>query len=211
MELPASLPQRLSLLAYDTRRRRLRGRTQLGHLLRAAALTDLLLRGLVADDRGKVVTGRPADPLDDPVLGAVLRQVAESRPRSWSHWVRSGQRPLRRAVREQLEEGGWIQVEQRRVLGIFPASRIAVRDTRVLRRLAAIVGRTLGAGLPAARVDPADAALVALAAAGELSTAVSRRQRREHRQRIASLGERAGPAVPALRKVLQQLRASAAS
>jgi hypothetical protein len=51
---------------------------------------------------------------------------------------------------------------------------------------------------------------VALAAAGELSTAISRRQRREHRQRIARLSERAGPAAPALRKVLQQLRASAA-
>jgi hypothetical protein len=210
MELPASLPQRLYLLAYDTRRQRLRGRTQLGYLLRAAALTDLLLRGLVADDRGKVVAGERRE-LDDPVLGAVLQQVAESRPRSWSHWVRSGQRPLRLAVREQLEAGGWIQVEQRRVLGVFPASRITVRDTRVRKGLAAIVARTLGAGLPAARVEPADAGLVALAAAGELSTAISRRQRREHRQRIARLSERAGPAVPALRKVIQQLRASAAS
>ncbi|HEX6678659.1 MAG TPA: GPP34 family phosphoprotein [Actinomycetes bacterium] len=211
MELPASLPRRLYLLAYDPRRRRLSGRSQLGYLLRAAALTDLLLRGLVADDRGKVVVGRPADPLDDPVLGAVLRQVAESRPRSWSHWVRSGQRAMRLAVREQLEADGWIRVEPRRVLGVFPVSRVTVQDTRVLEDLAAIVARTLGAGLPAARVDPSDAALVALAAAGELPPAISRRQRREHRQRIARLSERAGPAVPALRRVIQQLRASAAS
>jgi hypothetical protein len=210
VELPETLPQRLYLLAYDTRRRRLSGRTQLGYVLRAAALTDLLQRGLLADERGKVVVGRPADPVDDPVLGAVLAQVAVSRPWSWSHWVRSGQRPLRRAVREQLEAGGWIQVEPRRVLGLFPASRITIKDTRVLKQLAGIVTRTLGAGLPAARVDRADAALVALAAAGKLSTAISRRQRREHRQRIARLTERAGPAVPALRKVLQQLRASAA-
>jgi hypothetical protein len=209
VELPESLPQRLYLLAYDTRRQRLSGRTQLGYLLRAAALTDLLLRGLVADERGKVVAGERHQ-LDDPVLGAVLRQVAESRPRSWTHWVRSGQRPLRLAVREQLKAGGWIRVEPRRVLGIFPASRVTVQDTRVLKRLAGIIARALGAGLPAARVDPGDAALVALAAAGELSTAISRRQRREHRQRIARLSERAGPAAPALRKVLQQLRASAA-
>jgi hypothetical protein len=211
VELPESLPQRLYLLAYDTRRRRLRGGTQLGYVLRAAALTDLLLRGQLADERGKAVAGRAADAVDDPVLGAVLAQVAASRPRSWSHWVRSGQRQVRLAVREQLESGGWIRVEPRRVLGVFPASRVTVRDTRVLKELAAAVSRALGAGLPAARVDPADAALVALAAAGELPPAISRRQRREHRQRIARLSERAGPAVPALRRVIQQLRASAAS
>ncbi|HEY2960515.1 MAG TPA: GPP34 family phosphoprotein [Actinomycetota bacterium] len=209
VELPQTLPERLYLLAYDARRRRLTARTQLGYVLRAGALADLQRRGLLADEAGKVrATGRQ---VAEPLLGPVLEQVAGSRPRGWAHWVRAGQRGLQRAVRAQLEAGGWIRVEPRRVLGVFPAARVTVVDGRVLEELADIVARTLTGGQPAAAVDPGDAALVALAAAGELSTAIPRRRRREHRRRIAALSERTGPVAPALRRVLQQLRASAAS
>jgi Golgi phosphoprotein 3 (GPP34) len=210
VELPETLPERLYLLAYDARRQRLTASTQLGYVLRAAALADLQLRGYIGDEAGKV---RAVDrrQVAEPLLGGVLEQVVQSRPRSWAHWVRTGQRPLQRAVREQLVAGGWIRVEPRRVLGIFPSARVTVVDGRVLEGLASIVARTLGGGPPVAVVEPRDAALVALAAAGELSTAIPRRQRREHRQRIARLAERTGPAAPALRKVLQQVRASAAS
>lgn len=210
MELPETLPERLYLLAYDAHRQRLTASTQLGYVLRAAALADLQLRGHIGDDAGKV---RAVDrrQVAEPLLGGVLEQVVQSRPRSWAYWVRTGQRPLQRAVREQLVAGGWIRVEPRRVLGIFPSARVTVVDGRVLEGLASIVARTLGGGQPVAVVDPRDAALVALAAAGELSTAIPRRQRREHRQRIARLAERTGPAAPALRRVLQQVRASAAS
>ncbi len=61
-----------------------------------------------------------------------------------------------------------------------------------------------------ARVERRDAALIALAAAGQLRTVFSGRQRRLHRRRIAELTAQAGPAAPALRKVVQQLQASAA-
>ena len=46
---PESLPAQLYLLAYDPRRERLTARTQLGYLMRAAALTDLRLGGHIAD------------------------------------------------------------------------------------------------------------------------------------------------------------------
>ena len=209
LELPDTLPERLYLLAYDARRQRSSAHGELGYVLRAAALADLQLRGLIGDEAGKVrATGRQ---VAEPLLGPVLEQVVQSRPRSWAQWVRTGQRPLQRDVHAQLEAGGWIRVVPRRVLGIFPSARVSVVDGRVLETLAGIVDRTLAGGQPVAAVDPADAALVALAAAGELSTAIPRRRRREQRQRIAQLGERTGPAVPALRRVLQQLRASAAS
>jgi hypothetical protein len=41
VELPEPRPPRLYLLAYDKRRQRLAARTQLGYVLRAAALADL--------------------------------------------------------------------------------------------------------------------------------------------------------------------------
>jgi hypothetical protein len=134
VELPESLPARLYLLAYDKRRQRLAARTQLGHVLRAAALADLELRGSLTDEDGKVrVVVDP--PVGDPVLDAALEEIAGSRPRTWGHWVRAGQRAIKRAVRDQLEAGRWIRVEPRRVLGLFPSAAITLRDPRALTRL----------------------------------------------------------------------------
>ena len=208
MELPESLPARLYLLAYDKRRQRLTARTQLGYVLRAAALADLELRGDLADEDGKVrvVADRR---VEDPVLDAVLQEIAGSRPRTWGHWVRAGQRATKRAVRDQLDAGRWIRVEPRRVLGLFPAATVTLRDPRALSRLTLNAARTLHGGRPAERLDRRDAALVALAAAGELPL-LSRRQRREQRRRITRLTERSGSAAPALHTVVQLVKGSAA-
>lgn len=208
MELPESLPARLYLLAYDKRRQRLTARIQLGYVLRAAALADLELRGDLADEDGKVrvVADRR---VEDPVLDAVLQEIAGSRPRTWGHWVRAGQRATKRAVRDQLDAGRWIRVEPRRVLGLFPAATVTLRDPRALSRLTLTAARTLHGGRPAERLDRRDAALVALAAAGELPL-LSRRQRREQRRRITRLTERSGSAAPALHKVVQLVKGSAA-
>jgi hypothetical protein len=205
MTVPESLPARLYLLAYDSRRERLTARTELGYLMRAAALTDLRLRGNLADERGKVRVASAAGP-GDPVLDAVLREVAgDGRARSWTGWVRRGQRRIKAAVRDQLVAGGWIRVEPRRVLGIFPTTRVTMRDPLVIQRLSDV----LGSALRGPEADPRAAALVALAAAGELRTVLPRAKAREYKRRIAELSERAGPAVPALRKVIRQVRASA--
>ncbi len=109
---------------------------------------------------------------------------------------------LRAAAMADLELGGHV--------GLLPSAVVTIRDPRQVNRLRNIASRTLHGGLPAARVDPRDVALVALAAAGELPTVLSRAQRREHRQRITRLTERSGSAAPALRKVVQLVKASTA-
>lgn len=205
MDLPESLPARLYLLSYDTGRRRMTG-WYLGYVLRAAALTDLLLAGALADDSGKA-RAVPGPAPADPVLDDVLRQVAASRLRSWRHWVSKGERPMKRAVREQLAAGGWIRVEPRRILG-FPADRVTVRDTRVVKRLQDGVSGALRG--PVGQVRPRDAALVALAASGELRTVFPRARRRDHKKRIEQLNAHTGPVATALRKVLQQVKAASA-
>jgi Golgi phosphoprotein 3 GPP34 len=168
VDVPESLPARLYLLAYDTRRQRLVARSQLGHLLRAAALTDLFLSGRLADQAGKprvVGSGGVAD----PVLARVLAQVAESRPRSWDHWITKDTRGIKFAVRDQLAAGQWIRVEPYRVLGLFRASRISLRRPAEVKRLASTVVEVLRPGQPVTRVDPREAAIVALASAAGLS------------------------------------------
>jgi hypothetical protein len=209
VDLPTALTSKLYLLAYDTDKKRLTARSQFGAVMRAGALTELYLAGHLSE-----VDGKPkatASRVTDPVLDGVLQEIAQSRPRSWAYWVGRGRRATFRAVQERLEDSRQITVEPYRILGIFPASRVTLRNPRLVPQVRDAVTRTLRGELPANRVDPADAALAAIAAAGELRIAVSRRQARESKQRIAQLSQLAGPAVPALRKVIAQQRAAAAS
>jgi hypothetical protein len=208
MDLPESLPARVYLLAYDAHRGRMTASMQLGYMLRAAALSDLLLAGALTDDSGKAgVRSGPA--VADPVVASVHQQIAASRPRSWRYWVNKGNGPMKRVVRDQLASEGWIRVEPRRILGIFPGAKVTVPDTLVVERLTGVVSAALRD--PIGQVDPRDGALVALAAAGELNIVLPRRRRREHKERIERLGEYTGPVAKALRKVLQQTYAAAGS
>jgi hypothetical protein len=113
-----------------------------------------------------------------------------------------------RAVRDELEAEGWIRVRSHRRLGLFPVQEVEVRDPRVVKDL---WGRASSAlrGRPVAHVNSYDAATLALAAAGRLRTVIARGEQRRHRKRIAALTARSGPAVPALRQVLQADAAAA--
>jgi hypothetical protein len=209
VDRPTALTSRLYLLAYDTDKQRLTARGQLGAMLRAAALTELYLGGHLTD-----VDGKPkatASRVTDPVLDGVLQEIAASRPLSWTRWTGRAERATFRAVQERLEDSSYITVEPYRILGIFPASRVTLRDPRLVPDLRDVVTRALSSELPSNRVLPMDAALAAIAAVGELRIAVSRRRAREAKQRIKELSEVAGPALPALRKVIAQKHAAAAS
>jgi hypothetical protein len=197
-----SLPARIYLSAYDPTRNRLTGRGELGVLMRAAALTELLHSGRLRD-----VNGRPE--VQGVSSGPVLTEIAASRPRPWAHWVGRGEKAMWRAVQDGLVAAGLIRLEPYRVLGIFRATRVVVLDPMVVPRLHQAMSRILSDHGPVERVDPADAALVALAAAGGLRTAFDRRTAREHKARIAELSTVAGPAVAAVRKVIQARQAAA--
>ena len=98
MQLPESLPARLFLLALNPTRQRLTAAQHLGYLLRAAALTDLELRGLISDESGKVRVGTQLR-AGDPVLDAMLAEIAGDRPRSWRSWVQRRHRAIPRPWR----------------------------------------------------------------------------------------------------------------
>lgn len=207
MDVPRSLTARLYLLAYDPRKERVVTNFRFPYLLRAAALTDLLLTGRIADDDGKVRVVSE-ERLADPVLDGLLHQIAQSAPRPWRHWIGKDTRATVRAVRDELETGRWVKVELRQPFLVFNRSHVRVRDTRVVKRLTTQVSAALTG--PVSRVGDREAALVGLAAAAELGTILPRATRRAHKQRIALLSERGGPATPALRKVIQQAHAMSA-
>ncbi|GAA1216647.1 GPP34 family phosphoprotein [Kitasatospora nipponensis] len=208
MDLPAALPGRLFLLAFDPARGRLTDRRNLELLLRAAALTDLLQRGLLEDVNGRpTAVGSPPAGLD-PVLAGILQQITESRARSWKSWI-GARRRTTTAVRDQLAAGGWIRLEERQLLGLFSTVRITEHDGRSRKALAAAVSTALRG--PLTRVEPADAALVALADAAQLTAVLPRRTRREHRERISTLATFCGPLPRALRQAITARDTAAAT
>lgn len=207
MEVPDSLPQRVFLLAYNPDKGKVGLGTHLGAMLRAAALAGLYLDGRLTDERGRAAV--PARrPCADPVLEELLEEIAGSKPRKWQSWIDRGHRATVSAVRGQLGDAGVVRLEPRRILGLFPTTRVTLRDPRVRKQL---LGRVSGAlKNPLGRVDPADAALVTIVAAGNLQHVLDRKARRTDKRRIEELAGLSGPIGPALRKAVRAAEAAAA-
>ncbi|WP_030061158.1 MULTISPECIES: GOLPH3/VPS74 family protein [Streptomyces] len=202
MDQPVTLPEKLYLLAYDPRRERITATIKLDLVVRAAALTELLRRGLIRDDGRHPAAvdgvGGAADGLD-PLSASLLEQIRQGRRRSWKSWI-GRQAWSARVVRDGLRAAGRIRVEEHRVLGLFPVARVTLPEPRLRKALAASVTSALSG--PLSRVDPADAALVALVDAARLGSALTWRQRREFRTRIDKLAPAAGPVPRALRRAV---------
>ncbi|WIX93135.1 GPP34 family phosphoprotein [Amycolatopsis sp. DG1A-15b] len=199
-----SLPARAYLLACDTGRNRLPDRERVAQLVRAAALTDLVLRGRLTDDGGRpAVAGAGAT--GHLVLDDLLAELAAEPHRKWRAWVRRGARGTLQSLEAQLDAAGVISLRTSRVLGLFPRRRPEVRDAAAAAALHDQVAAAVRSDAPA----PAEvAALTSLAAAAELGAVLPRGERRRHRERLARLEEQAGAAVPALRKVIRELQAA---
>jgi hypothetical protein len=204
------LPERMFLLAYDTQRKRMTRSADVGLLVRAGALAELELCGALVDENGRATVPRMRRPdVTDPLLIDVLAEVqASARPRRWQHWIQKGRRQTRVAVMRRLVADRIIRAERLRMFGIFPYTRVTVHDARLVRHLHAGVAEALRSR----NVDPRDAAMVALAAAGKLRTVFGWRQRRAHRDRIAALtAAGAAAAAKGLKKAVAAQEAAEAA
>jgi hypothetical protein len=198
-------------MAYDAERKKLTRTSRLHHLVRTAALEELLLTERIRDADGKVAVVARGD-TGDPVLDDLLRLIRDSsKPRNWKHWVSKQGSRTRNAVREQLEVERVIKVERRRVLGLIPHSHVTMRDARPAKALQQTAARALTGVTPTTQLNPRAVALAAIAALGELDTVARGKVRRENRERIKELVALSGPAVPALKKVLSDEQAAAAA
>ncbi|WP_414937185.1 GOLPH3/VPS74 family protein [Amycolatopsis sp. cmx-11-51] len=195
------------LLACDVGKGKLRDRHRASLLVSGAAMTDLALRGRVADADGRV-TVSGAGPTGDLVLDELLAEIAGERPRKWKWWVRKDARGILEAVESQLDTAGVIEMKTGRTLGLFPSRHPIVRDPAVVDRLRVLVDQALRGSSP---VSDVDAALTTLVAAVELRDVIPGKDRRRYKERIEELTEQGGDAVPALRKLFKEMRAVQAS
>lgn len=198
-----SLPARAYLFACEGGKGRISDRRRVTMLVRAAVVTDLLLRGRLADHGGKAaVTGRGAT--GDLLLDDVLANLADDGPRAWRSLVRRDGADTLRSLELQLIAAGLLR---ERTTGFFGRRVLELADPAVARRERARVEAALRN--PMSEVDTGDAALATLAAAAGVG--VSRREASANSSRLTELAEPAGPAVPALRHLVRRLRATRAA
>ncbi|MGW6454519.1 GOLPH3/VPS74 family protein [Streptomyces sp. NPDC055078] len=198
-----ALAARLYLLAWDTDRMKVTGTTHLADLVRAGALTELAQRGLLSDEDG-YARPLPDARTGDPVLDRLLELIEESRPRKWKNWVTYRSSYTLDAVRAQLAETGYLRASS----GLFARTRYDLERPGAVVSLRAEARAVLTGSTPVAETAERDAAFVALAAAAELRTFATARERRAYKARIEALTARSGAAAPALKKVIQEVRAA---
>lgn len=109
------------------------------------------------------------------------------------------------AVREQLAAEGYLRADKRRALGLFPTVEYALERVAAVDALREEARQVLEGPVRPADVSDRDAAVVVLAAAAGVSALVARKERGQHKERLADLWERSGTAAPGLRKIMDEL------
>ncbi|MEA2234575.1 MAG: hypothetical protein QOD83_4391 [Solirubrobacteraceae bacterium] len=204
MQRPQEVHYRVYLMAYDLEKEDLYDRTRTAFLARAGVLTELAIRGDVVDADGGVHVAN-AEPTGDPALDEALQQIA-GHDRSWKSWLRHDYKRTLDTIENQLRATGLLAVDDKKILGLLSRTHVTVTDPSLVKQLQDEARTILHGARPAGEIDAADAAVVALAAAGLVPSVVSRKESREYKDRIEALTERVGAIAPGLEKAFQGIR-----
>ncbi|MGW7243392.1 GOLPH3/VPS74 family protein [Streptomyces sp. NPDC054804] len=188
------------LLAHDAAAEGPFDRSRTRFLVRAAALVDLASRGRLGENGGRV-TVSGTGPTGDPVLDAVLRDAAAGH--GWKRLVRRHRRQTLTRVEDRLAAAGVLTVKAPRIR--FGTRRLTVSDPAVPAALRARVSAALHGDGPVRELPAADAALLALAAAGGIRSVVSRQDHKTFRARIDSCTGSLAALAPGLEKTVRTL------
>ncbi|MFJ9893830.1 GPP34 family phosphoprotein [Streptomyces sp. NPDC091280] len=163
------------LLAYDDSAGRLYDRPRTRLLVRAATLIDLASHGLPGEDGG----------------------------RDWKRLVHRRRGQTLTEVEDRLVAAGTAGVLAPRTR--FGTRRVTVTDHAALAAVRARVSGALHGDGPVTALPMADAALLALAAAGGIRAVVSRRDRRTYRARIDACTDSLATLAPGLDRAVRTL------
>ncbi|WP_410653248.1 GOLPH3/VPS74 family protein [Amycolatopsis sp. cmx-4-54] len=201
-----SLPQRMYLLGYDTEKNRLDPTSAVvrGTLLRAAAVAELVIGGLLADRDGKAERTAAADLIPgDPFLAKVLEDSPGEKPRRWFALIDRDWHKAENIVRDQLAASGTIGVDKHRAMGIFPVRDITLADPLRAQALRERIRNVVLSGEDPVTVPVEDAALALLSYEGDVRTVLTSKENRANRGAIKALAAHVDTALPGLRKAVQ--------
>ncbi|MFI9808713.1 GPP34 family phosphoprotein [Streptomyces sp. NPDC052301] len=194
------LPCLMYLLAHDDTAEGPCDRSRTELLVRAAALIDLALRGRLGEDGG-TVTVSGTEPTGDPVLDGVLLDAAVGH--GWKHLMRRHRKRTLTQAQDRLAAAGLLTVNEPRTR--FGTRRLTVTDRAVPAAVHARVSAALRGSGRAREIPAADAALLALAAAGGLRSVVSRQDEQTFRDRIDACTGSLAALAPGLEKAVRGL------
>ncbi|MFF9765282.1 GPP34 family phosphoprotein [Streptomyces sp. NPDC014636] len=194
------LPCLMYLLAHDDAAEGPYDRPRTELLVRAAALVDLVLRGRLGEEDG-TVTVSGTEPAGDPVLDGVLRDAAAGH--GWRSLVRRHRKRTLTEVEDRLAAAGLLTVREPRTR--FGTRRLTVPDRAVPAALRARVSAALHGDGPVREIPAADAALLALAAAGGVRSVLSRQDQKTFRARTEACAGRLATLAPGLEKAVHTL------
>lgn len=167
------------------------GSVELDAALAGAVLAELTVSGRIDLERKKVMVTDPA-PLGDEELDAALARITgegkERKPEWWVGKLNGGK--LRKRLLTRLAARGVLSEQERKILGIFPATRYPELDPSVEQGIRRRIEGVLGGTEPSER----DAVLIAILNAAKLDRKVFPRASRKRIKEITE-GEWAGAAV----------------
>ncbi|MFF2996521.1 GPP34 family phosphoprotein [Streptomyces sp. NPDC057950] len=193
------LPSLVYLLAYDDSAQGPYDRARTELLVRAAVLIDLALRGRLGEDGGTVIVSG-TEPTGSPVLDAALRDAAGH---GWKQLLRHRRERTLTEVEDRLAGAGLLTVKEPRTR--FGSRRLVLTDRAVPAALRARVSAALRGEGSVREIPAADAALLALAAAGGVRSVVSRQDQKTFRARIDACTGRLATLAPGLEKAVRAL------
>jgi hypothetical protein len=202
--VPVTLPESLLLLVTDDVTGQISTKSgALNYGLAGAVLTDLLLRGRLDAEEGKLRV-IDSSPLGDSVLDHALSRMGASKSRDAKHWVGTLARDhIMERVLEHLLQKGVLRREEHRILWVIPNDRYPTEDTAAERAVRENVRAVVLEGAPP---QPRTAVLIALLKACDLADVVfSRDERKHYKERIDDVarGEAMGEAVARAIKEMQ--------
>ena len=196
------LPYQLFLLSHRPEEGRLDDDSAAvrGSLLRAAAIAELRLAGLLRDHGGRAERpGTTVPAALDPFLAEVLDGVAPQSSPRWFDVVNGQADKAEHAVRDRLAAAGVITVERRRILGPIGTTRIGVVDPGPAQALRARVRDAVRGGADPVAVPIGEALLAVLAVDGNVSTVFGWRDLRGHKPAVRALAHRIDRELTGLR------------
>ncbi|MGW0134324.1 GOLPH3/VPS74 family protein [Streptomyces sp. NPDC003299] len=188
------------LLAHDEAAGGPYDRSRTALLVRAAAVIDLAVRGRLTDDRGTVTVSGTAR-TGSPLLDRVLHDAAGGH--SWKRLLRHHRKRTLTDVEDRLAAAGLLTVTGTR--SRFGTRRLSVTEPAVTAALRARVSAALHGDGDVQEIPAADAALLALAAAGSVRAVVSRRDRKAFRSRIDACTGSLATLAPGLERAVRAL------
>lgn len=200
-----TLPQRLYLLCYTVDEDKfeatnLQGR---GQLLRAGAMAELAFAGLLSAEGGKVVQ-LPTEPPADPFVAEVWRDLPTEKPKRWLNYLHNKADTAERPVRDQLAEAGVITAPgEKRLWPLLASHHVTVHDPEQVRALQKQVRDITVLAPDPAEVSMDELTMAVLTSECEVTTLLSNKERREHKQARKALAARFDGIVPGLRAALR--------